>query len=169
MKTGIDPIKKQKIMEVLELQLADMYYHRIIWGGVPDEHHTLNADGKITLKDEWSPKEKQNELGMKFLLMNMRVTPETQALSYGADLPKILAFQKEYYNIQPPLPADGFQSQVWKDVGADVGRIQGEFMWKAVTGQVDVDAEWDDYVESWLKAGGKEVNEEAQTAYDAPN
>jgi putative aldouronate transport system substrate-binding protein len=169
MKTGIEDIKKQKIMELLELQLADMYYHRVIWGGVPDVHHTLREDGRIELVDEWKPAEKQLELGLKFLLINMRVTPETLALSYGTDRAIILDHIKKNYNKTAPLPRDGFQSLVWNEVGADVSRIQEEFIWKAVTGQVDVDAEWDDYVATWLRAGGRQLLDEAQAAYDAVN
>jgi hypothetical protein len=138
-----------------------------VWGGVPEKHHTLRADGKIELLDEWQSTDKQNQLGMKFLLMNMRVTPRMQQLSYGADLPKIMDFQEENYNVGPPLPVPGYRSEAWDEYGADVSTIQDEFMWQAVVGQIDIDAEWDNYVATWMRAGGEEVIEEAQAAYDA--
>ena len=34
-----------------------------------------------------------------------------------------------------------------------------EFWFKAMIGTVDIDAEWDSYVQNWLRAGGSEMIE----------
>jgi hypothetical protein len=38
--------------------------------------------------------------------------------------------------------------------GAALGTMTDEFFTKAVTGEIDVDAEWDNYVNDWMRAGG---------------
>ena len=35
--------------------------------------------------------------------------------------------------------------------------MAAEFFAKAVTGEIDIDAEWDDYVARWMEAGGNEL------------
>jgi len=42
-------------------------------------------------------------------------------------------------------------------VGATLGTAADEYMFKAMTGQVDIDATWNDYVNTWLKNGGQEI------------
>ena len=39
-------------------------------------------------------------------------------------------------------------SGIWTPAG-----IQDEFGWKAITGQIDIDTEWDGYVKAMMKAG----------------
>lgn len=36
----------------------------------------------------------------------------------------------------------------------DLNKPVAEFADKAITGSIDIDAEWDNYVSSWRKAGG---------------
>jgi hypothetical protein len=51
----------------------------------------------------------------------------------------------------------GFDLAIWTEaeraLAANVDTIQNEFGWKAITGQVDIDAEWDGYVQSMMDAG----------------
>ena len=48
--------------------------------------------------------------------------------------------------------------------GSGLDTIRDEFMTKAITGQLDINAEWDGYVENWKKAGGARILEELQKA-----
>ncbi|WP_135553463.1 type 2 periplasmic-binding domain-containing protein [Paenibacillus cymbidii] len=43
---------------------------------------------------------------------------------------------------------------------AEMLKIMQEFQVKAITGQLDIDKEWDAYVDRWNKAGGKQLTEE---------
>ena len=53
-------------------------------------------------------------------------------------------------------PGIGFRptwSEEERALVANVSTIEHEWGWKAITGQVDIDAEWDDYVQSMMDAG----------------
>ena len=39
-----------------------------------------------------------------------------------------------------------------------------EFFYKGITGQIDVDAEWDAYVQAWSDAGGADIVAELEKA-----
>lgn len=47
---------------------------------------------------------------------------------------------------------------------ADLNTMTSEFLFKAVTGKIDIDAEWDTYVKNWRAAGGNEILAEYQKA-----
>ena len=44
--------------------------------------------------------------------------------------------------------------EVNRRYGSTMNAIRDEFMYKAITGEVDINAEWDSYVENWLDNGG---------------
>jgi len=52
------------------------------------------------------------------------------------------------------------------EYSASVNKIADEFYWKALTGEIDVDAQWDAYKENWLNAGGKQILEEKRELYN---
>ena len=41
--------------------------------------------------------------------------------------------------------------------GEALQTMAAEFFAKAVTGEIDIDAEWDNYVANWMAAGGNEL------------
>jgi len=55
-------------------------------------------------------------------------------------------------------------SEVWARYRGTLDTIRDEFVWGAITDNLDVDAEWDDYVQRWLNAGGGEVHAELNKA-----
>ena len=48
--------------------------------------------------------------------------------------------------------------------GEELQTLAREFYFKAVTGEIDVDAEWDGYVSEWLSNGGQEMLAEMRKA-----
>ena len=55
------------------------------------------------------------------------------------------------------------------EFSADVNKLRGDlsdievqFYVKAISGQIDIDAEWDAYVESWMANGGARITEAAK-------
>jgi putative aldouronate transport system substrate-binding protein len=50
--------------------------------------------------------------------------------------------------------------------GSDLGTIVNEFRINAITGKIDIESEWDNYVERWWDFGGREVLEGYQEMYD---
>ena len=51
-----------------------------------------------------------------------------------------------------------------KRYAGDLETINAEFVYKAVTGQIDIDSEWNNYVETYMSAGGAELLAEIQKA-----
>ena len=51
-----------------------------------------------------------------------------------------------------------------KRYGGQLTTIVDEFRMKAIVGEVDIDKDWDKYVENWMKNGGKETLEELDKA-----
>ena len=51
-----------------------------------------------------------------------------------------------------------------KRYSGQLNTIVDEFRMKAIVGEVDIDKEWDKYVENWMKNGGKETLEELDKA-----
>ena len=49
---------------------------------------------------------------------------------------------------------------MWAKYAGGLDTIRDEFIWGAITTDMDIDAEWDGYVQKWLSAGGSEVNAE---------
>jgi ABC-type glycerol-3-phosphate transport system substrate-binding protein len=47
--------------------------------------------------------------------------------------------------------------ELWGKYNGALNTIMNEFIWEAIITDIDIDAEWDAYVERWLGAGGKEV------------
>ncbi|NSW89638.1 MAG: hypothetical protein HPY74_02960 [Firmicutes bacterium] len=47
---------------------------------------------------------------------------------------------------------------------AEMDKLVKEFYFNAITGKVDVNSEWDNYVKKWMDFGGKILTEEAQKA-----
>jgi hypothetical protein len=41
--------------------------------------------------------------------------------------------------------------------GGALETIRKEFIWKAITTNMNIDAEWDGYVKKWMDSGGREV------------
>ena len=51
-------------------------------------------------------------------------------------------------------------SVVWAKYAGALDTIRDEFIWEAITTDLDIDAAWDGYMQKWLRAGGSEVNAE---------
>ena len=49
---------------------------------------------------------------------------------------------------------------VWAEYAGALDTIRDEFIWEAITSDLEIDAAWDSYVEKWLQAGGSEVHAE---------
>ena len=52
-------------------------------------------------------------------------------------------------------------------LSADVKGVEDEFFFKAIAGEIDIDAAWDGYVASWRNAGGDRLLAEVTRQYRA--
>ena len=56
-----------------------------------------------------------------------------------------------------PAPVTVFTTEADMEYGASCQKIRDEYFLKAITGEVDIDATFDDFVNQWLAAGGQEI------------
>lgn len=68
----------------------------------------------------------------------------------------------------PAYREDLFRQTAYKEIltryGSALSTIRTEFFWKAITTNMNIDAEWDAYVQKWMGSGGKEVLAELEKA-----
>ena len=53
-------------------------------------------------------------------------------------------------------------SDLWAQYGGALNTIRDEFVWEAITKNMDIDSRWDAYVKTWLGAGGKQIHDELE-------
>ena len=44
-------------------------------------------------------------------------------------------------------------TEVWAQFGGALNTLRDEFGWRAITTDMDIDAEWNSYVDKWMKSG----------------
>jgi putative aldouronate transport system substrate-binding protein len=157
--------KLAKILQVIDIQLKDKYYHNLVWSGIEGKNFKFDAQGMRQFIGDYVNVEKQGELGSKYYLTNIKYGWMLGA-SFGKAAETQAALESSWKSVQPVL---GFEwvldSQ--KKVGADVGRVFEEYTWKAITGKANFTSDWDAYVKNWLSGGGQQMIDEANKKYNA--
>ena len=140
--------------------------HRV--GRLENEHFVFDEHGmRVFTEYAESPEVRGKEVGVKFFLLNSRNRPEHLRASWGKDSPFFFSWQEEWGQHLPHL-GFGVTLQSRLDYGTDIDTIRDEFTARAMTGQADIDGEWDTYVNNWLNSGGRQVTAEAQQLYASP-
>ena len=151
-----------KILELINLQMSDKFFHDLIWSGIEGEHFEYDADGVRQFLPSMSM-EAQGDLGVKFFLTNIRDHKDWMFnASFGPDAKVMLQRQEDYSIVEPAL-GHGWVLDTQNQYRADLGRVRDEYMWKAITGKANTTTDWDTYVSQWLKAGGQNVLDEARS------
>ncbi|MCY4482996.1 MAG: extracellular solute-binding protein [Spirochaetaceae bacterium] len=153
----------EKILGVIDLQLADPFFHNLIWSGIEGEHFEFDEDGMRQFLPAAQSMEAQGDLGVKYFLTNIRYGWMFTA-SFGSDALAMAERQKGYNIINPAL-GHGWVLETQNEYRADMSRIREEYMWKAITGDANTDGDWDTYVKQWMRAGGEEVLAEARAKH----
>ena len=53
---------------------------------------------------------------------------------------------------------------LWAEFGGGLTTLKQETWWRYITTDVDIDADWQRYVDEWMNLGGREVLEELNQA-----
>ena len=152
----------EKILGVIELQMADPFYHNLIWSGIEGEHFEFDEGGMRQFLPGMDL-EAQGDLGVKFFLTNTRYGWMFTA-SFGSDAEDMAARQESYDIITPAL-GHGWVLETQNQHRADMARVREEYLWKAITGDADTGDDWDTYVAQWMRAGGEAVLAEARAQH----
>ena len=150
-----------KVMQMLEDihsdadTFADLHY-----GGREGETWELNPQGyRVSIPGTGSAKDGPTGtlLGVRMFEVPHIVPPVDKV--YNSPVTDALtSFLMEHQTKGPGVGLSfGFDLAIWTEaeraLAANVDTIQNEFGWKAITGRVDIDAEWDGYVQSMMDAG----------------
>jgi len=129
------------------------------WSGKPYESAPIAIEGVNTSKAGlryYNQVIYDNDF-LKFLLSPLQQNYAKWGL-YGEGAKQVIRpFRFDYFNVTDI-------STVKKEVGQAIDTIRDEFYFKAVSGSVDIDKSWDNYVNEWKKAGGDRVLEELKKA-----
>ena len=156
-------LQLQKIIELIELQIADPFYHNLIWHGIEGEHFEFDEGGMRHYLPHMQSMEAQGDLGVLFFLTNIRYGWMFTA-SFGREAEEMAARQ-ESYNLIAPALGHGWVLETQNQYRADMARVREEYLWKAITGDADTGADWDTYVAQWMRAGGEAVLAEARAQH----
>ena len=167
-KAGVSDEKLAKIIEIYDYVNFDDYgmlYTQygtagvnFNWAGEPGNSYPVSIDGKTGLGQQWG-----------FGYYNGNTRPDKLFKRYQIPPLNKPVFQYFQYEegAKPAIPAyredvlgeTDYIDALSKYRGA-LDTLRDEFTWKAITTDMNIDAEWDAYVQKWLNSGGQKVHDE---------
>ncbi len=154
----------EKVIRILRM-LNDVYSDpellALVEFGLEGEHYTIDENGYYNPVEGQFSQEAITERGARrFYLRNflndlaipMRLVPSRMGVYDEI---------KDFPTVDAPL----YQPVIDSEYKQALDDITKEYFWKAVVGQEDVDATWDQYVDRWMKAGGTAATEKANAEY----
>lgn len=159
------------------LQMFDFMNHDDagVWTvyGEPGEHSDwIGEEGESTLvvRDEYTREE--GDTG--FWAYNFRTYPGNRVL--WLNTMKTNELMENYFAVDEVIEENAIEPHrydlfnetdeldVMSRYGAQLETIEEEFRMNGITGVIDIENDWDDYVDTWLNNGGQELIEELEKA-----
>ena len=156
--------KAAKILEFLQLNVADEEATKLIYWGLEGTHFEV-VDGRAVLQEPYNTPEEQLRIGYASFWYHAQPMWK-YLLRYGNGILALHDLHDDYKYKDVVLHNFlSFPAQI--TYGADVSSKITEYRLQAITGSVDIDATWDSYVREVLNAGLDRILAEAQAYYDA--
>lgn len=168
MGVNVSDRKMNRILQIIEELYADPKLYAVMYAGFEGEEYTWNKDGvldPIALTPEQVKKleTEKGPLGRGYFRVNSVLPAIEKAYTTPARYPIdnwIRAAQTRLdYGFTPSFNEDQ------RVKNSNIITLMTQFYYNAITGKVDIDAEWSAYVDKWNKQGGKELLEEATRQY----
>lgn len=148
------------VIKVLEM-LEDIYsdpnvYAQNHYGGDQGETWELNPQGyRVAIPGTGSRKDNTEGtlLGVRMFTIVPQIVAPVDKVYINPERHALQTFLQEHQANRPGIGFRPTWTEAERALVANVSTIEEEFGWKAITGQVDIDAEWDDYVQSMMDAG----------------
>ena len=154
--------KAIKIMQIMEEVYTDAdIYAQIFTGGPEGEFYNWNENGYAVPIEGIAPKDSAEgtKFGVRIISIPAHIVPPIDKVYIA---PNRHGLQSWIEDNQAPGPGYGFRptfDDEQRALQSNLGTIQQEFAWQAVTGQIDIDAAWDSYVKNMMDAGLKQLLE----------
>lgn len=142
-----------KMMEIKEAIASDWELYKRCYYGEEGKHYTTDASGKITISPTLNAEViTADGIGQTYALMPItldwmeKTMNERDKAAHSQSLSQATVYSGIAF-------AATRANQPLAIKGEDVNKIVSEYYINAVTGKVDIDATWDDYVKNVRKAG----------------
>ena len=146
-----------KVLQILEDIYADAdVYAENHYGGREGETWELDADGyRVSIPGTGGGKDSATGtlLGVRMLTIIPQIVEPVDKVYINPPRHALQTFLQDNQAVNPGIGFRPTWSEEERALVANVSTIEHEWGWKAITGQVDIDAEWDDYVQSMMDAG----------------
>lgn len=143
----------QKVLEIKNDFVTDMdFYLRAFYGEEGVDYELV--DGTVSILNDSSSPETITEKGTGATFAIIPDTDAMMGLSYSQEDVELRnwASSFDYAYAGENFVVNG-TNQARNDYGSDVATIASEFYYNAISGQVDIDAEWDNYLGKMEQAG----------------
>lgn len=156
-----------KMMEILDTVVADFDFMLSVKYGEEGKDWNYSDLGVVTATPECTPEVKQEMgYGMLYRLTAPKGDNADKLLSQ-----MVLDLYDQYSKYTPVTQTTNFSfsgaNEAYSTYFADVQTLETEYYYKAIMGNVDIDATWDDHVAAMNAAGLQEIIDEYQAYVDA--
>jgi putative aldouronate transport system substrate-binding protein len=159
-----DDAKVKKIMEIKEAFAKDHTFWLRVYHGDVGVHYDVGSDGMIA-KRALTPEALAGAgLGSCYALQPETLADADKLLSAGDKSIYTAAMKMPviFYSVTFPVAKTNESA---KTKGTDVTTLAAEFYYQAITGKVDIDKEWDGYVNKLLASGLSDILAEYQRLF----
>ncbi|MBO9610773.1 MAG: hypothetical protein J7639_32780 [Paenibacillaceae bacterium] len=143
-----------------------------LYYGEQGKHYDLDAEKKIVVKDPYKESANVAKEGLgQFYVASTMVNWEFQEkyLVGKADMPEYdIGRESPFFPTDVNFNYKGLNASLLQ-YSATLKTIADEFEIKAIAGQINIDAEWENYKKRFLSSGGEQVAKEFQKLYDESN
>ena len=166
---GVD-VSDEKLAKILEI-LDEMYNNPEVYAtafyGIRGTHWDYDEGGSPIRAEGWTSPASLMKSGATYFRLTA-VPTSVEFLYMGGNTWR---YPVNNYLVRNQTALDfGFLPTLDEDfqvLSADVKAVEDEFFFKAIAGEIDIDAAWDGYVASWRNAGGDRLLDEITRQYRA--
>ena len=163
-------VSDEKLAKILEI-LDEMYNNTDVFAtafyGIKGTHWDYNEAGDPIRAEGWTAPASFMESGATYFRLTA-VPTSVEFLYMGGNTWR---YPVNSYITDNQVSLDfGFLPTLDEEFlvrAAEVKTVEDEFFFKAIAGEVDIAAAWDDYVAAWRRAGGDQLLEEITRQYRA--
>ncbi|WP_127585632.1 hypothetical protein [Paenibacillus koleovorans] len=155
----------EQVIRMLQIQediFSDPKNYAIYFNG-GENAFTVDAAGNYTVKPEFNTNDSKTDTGAQRFIISNLIIDSVFPVRVSASRRGVLDQIKNFPLVKPAALQPDHVPDKW----TAMFKIETEFFWKAFSGQVDIDKEWDKYVQSYMDAGGKQDQDEANKLYQA--
>ena len=158
----------EKMIRLLQM-LNEIYSNEDLYAlvvlGFEGEDYTINEKGEYIRMEGRFTSEAMTDRGTERYYMHNFL--HDMALKFRLS-PSRLTVNKQIADFAV-VDAPSVQPSISSEYAAGLNKIEQEFLWKALVGQIDVEKEWDGYVAQWMAAGGQDATTKANEEFNSKN